>query len=39
MKRLGKVEEIAETVLFLCSDKATFVTGTSMLVDGGYVAQ
>jgi NAD(P)-dependent dehydrogenase (short-subunit alcohol dehydrogenase family) len=39
MKRLGTPEEIADVVLFLCSDKASFVTGTPMLVDGGYVAQ
>jgi NAD(P)-dependent dehydrogenase (short-subunit alcohol dehydrogenase family) len=38
-KRLGRPEEIAEVVLFLCSDKASFVTGHPMLVDGGYVAQ
>lgn len=39
MKRLGRSEEVAETVLFLCSDHASFVTGVPLLVDGGYVAQ
>ena len=35
MKRFGRVEEIAETLLFLCSDKASFSTGTIVQVDGG----
>ena len=37
--RLGNPEEVAETVVWLCSDAASFVTGHSMVVDGGYVAQ
>lgn len=37
--RLGKAEEVASVVLFLASDGASFVNGTSVLVDGGYVAQ
>jgi len=37
--RLGKPEEIAETVVWLCSEAASFVTGHTMTVDGGYVAQ
>jgi NAD(P)-dependent dehydrogenase (short-subunit alcohol dehydrogenase family) len=37
--RMGKPEEIAETVAWLCSDAASFVTGHTMTVDGGYVAQ
>lgn len=39
MKRLGVAEEIASTVVWLCSDEASFVTGESIRVDGGYVAQ
>ncbi|UNK36860.1 SDR family oxidoreductase [Shinella sp. H4-D48] len=34
-KRIAAPEEIAEAALFLCSDAASFMTGTAMLVDGG----
>jgi NAD(P)-dependent dehydrogenase (short-subunit alcohol dehydrogenase family) len=37
--RVGEPEEIAEAVVWLCSDAASFVTGHTMTVDGGYVAQ
>lgn len=37
--RLGKPEEVAELALFLASDKASFVTGSYHLADGGYTAQ
>jgi NAD(P)-dependent dehydrogenase (short-subunit alcohol dehydrogenase family) len=37
--RMGQPEEIAEAVVWLCSDAASFVTGHAMTVDGGYVAQ
>jgi NAD(P)-dependent dehydrogenase (short-subunit alcohol dehydrogenase family) len=39
MKRMGKPEEVAELVMWLCSESASFVTGAAYLVDGGYVAQ
>lgn len=39
IKRLGTSEEVAEMIVWLCSDAASFVTGSAMLVDGGYVAQ
>ena len=37
--RFGNPEEIADAVLWLCSDEASFVTGLAMPVDGGFVAQ
>jgi NAD(P)-dependent dehydrogenase (short-subunit alcohol dehydrogenase family) len=37
--RLGNPEDVAEAVVWLCSDAASFVTGTAMPVDGGLVAQ
>ncbi|MBU5334063.1 3-oxoacyl-[acyl-carrier-protein] reductase [Anaerocolumna aminovalerica] len=35
LKRLGEVEDIAETVAFLASDKASYITGQTIQVDGG----
>lgn len=37
--RLGQAEEVAELVCFLCSDKASFITGSLHSIDGGYTAQ
>ena len=37
--RLGQPEEVAEAVIWLCSDGASFITGQALGVDGGWVAQ
>jgi 3-oxoacyl-[acyl-carrier protein] reductase len=34
-KRLGTVEEFASATVFLCSARASYITGTTLLVDGG----
>ncbi len=38
-KKFVEVEEIAETAVFLCSEHARSITGTHILVDGGWTAQ
>jgi NAD(P)-dependent dehydrogenase (short-subunit alcohol dehydrogenase family) len=38
MKRLGKSEEIAKGFIFLATDESSFITGTSLEIDGGYLA-
>jgi NAD(P)-dependent dehydrogenase (short-subunit alcohol dehydrogenase family) len=37
MARVGRPEEIASAVLWLCSDAASYVTGQSISVDGGFI--
>ena len=37
--RLGTAQEVANTILFLSSDEASFMTGSSLVVDGGLTAQ
>ena len=39
MGRLGKAEEVANAALFLASDESSFITGSNLLVDGGYTAK
>jgi NAD(P)-dependent dehydrogenase (short-subunit alcohol dehydrogenase family) len=39
LKRVGTPEEIAQTILFVASDKASFITGASIAVDGGKLAR
>jgi NAD(P)-dependent dehydrogenase (short-subunit alcohol dehydrogenase family) len=39
IKRVGRPEEIAQAIVFVSSDKASFITGASYLVDGGKTAQ
>jgi NAD(P)-dependent dehydrogenase (short-subunit alcohol dehydrogenase family) len=37
--RWGKVEEIGALATFLCSDAAAFITGTDIIIDGGWCAR
>ena len=39
LNRLGKPEEVANVILFVCSNEASFITGSLISIDGGYVAQ
>jgi len=39
MGRMGKAEEVAQTILFLASDESSFTTGAEFMVDGGLTAQ
>ena len=38
MRRLGTADEIAEAVVWMCSNRASFMTGASHVIDGGYYA-
>ena len=37
--RIGRPEEVANTILFLASDESSFITGGEFMVDGGLTAQ
>jgi len=37
--RVGTPAEVANAVVWLCSDRASFITGHALPVDGGYVAK
>ena len=37
--RLGTANEVANAILFLASDEASFITGTELVVDGGFTAR
>jgi NAD(P)-dependent dehydrogenase (short-subunit alcohol dehydrogenase family) len=39
MKRFGKPEEIASAILYLAADESSFMTGQSMILDGGLILQ
>jgi NAD(P)-dependent dehydrogenase (short-subunit alcohol dehydrogenase family) len=39
MRRWGDPKDVGKLALFLCSDDASFITGTDILIDGGWCAE
>ncbi|MDE5086740.1 MAG: SDR family oxidoreductase, partial [Trichodesmium sp. St16_bin2-tuft] len=39
ISRIGQPEEVANAVVWLCSDAASFITGHSLAIDGGFTVQ
>ena len=39
MKRMGRSEEVASGFIFLACDESSFITGTKLEIDGGYLAE
>jgi NAD(P)-dependent dehydrogenase (short-subunit alcohol dehydrogenase family) len=38
MKRVGRSEEVASAVLFLCSEESSYITGSTLAIEGGKLA-
>jgi 3alpha(or 20beta)-hydroxysteroid dehydrogenase len=38
LRRIGEPEDVAEVAVFLASDESSYITGTDIVVDGGYLA-